>query len=223
MHELELAFTKIPLFQNLPLEEKQKLLSIGRLKFASAGKFLTRAGQPVTEVSFILEGGVRLSQASSEGKEVTIALLGPGAHIGVVSSICDIPRNTDVIATSKCSLLFFEASQFLSCLATLPSLAFSMVKSLSQRLNQTSQHLAEHALYELNHRLVLRLLEIAEIVEWDGEEKILVRERPSHQELAHLLGVSREAISRSLKYLEDQKHISVLDDQIIVISTPLEG
>ena len=215
------AFARIELLHALPAGERADLERIGGISNAPNGKYLVRAGSAPAQVSILVEGGARVCQANAQGKEETIALLGPGAHIGVVSLLTGSKRATDVIATCRCTLLSFEAKAFSTHLKKHSTLSHRLLESLAARLNETSRHMAENALYSLDQRLALRLLELSEVVELGGEERLLVRQRPSHQELANMLGASREAVTRALRSLEGQGHISVADDQVFVISTPL--
>ena len=218
--EIQQAFNKIELLKSLPMQEIANLSKFATIKSVSNGRFLSRSGDAVNEISFILEGAAKVCRASEDGKEVTIALLAAGTHIGIVSLLSGAKRTTDVIATCKSSFLVFEAVQFEQHLRIFPGLTYSLLHSLSGRLEQTTQHLTENSLYDLNRRLALRLLEMAELVELDESERLLVRQRPSHQELANMLGVSREAITRALRYLESKDHIEIADNQVFINSTP---
>ncbi len=223
MSQIEDAFNRIRLFKQLPSVERAELIRIARIEQVPSGKFLARKGDPVSEISFLISGALKLCEASPEGKEITIALLGPGAHVGVVSLLGDGKRTTDIIATCRSSLLCFDARVFEKELRRGAQLSYGLLVSVAQRLRETSRHLAESALYTLSSRLALRLLELAEVVELDGEERLLVRQRPSHQELANLLGASREAVTRALGQLEAGGHIRLEDNQVWVYSSAGEG
>jgi CRP/FNR family transcriptional regulator, cyclic AMP receptor protein len=223
MISTEQALTRIPLLNSLSPEEHSILTSGATVQEARDGQMLAKTDEKVTRISFIVEGGAKVCRATSEGKEVTIALLGAGAHIGVVSYFSKAKRTTDVIATCRSILLHFDVKALDKHLRLFPALTYRLLISLSQRLNQTAAHLAEDGLFDLNQRLALRLFEMAELVEWENGQKLLVRQRPSHQELANLLGVTREAVTRALKFLDTTGHIEIIDNQVLVNSTPVEG
>lgn len=220
MTDVQEAFDRILVLKELPREEKEALVRAARVDRVPGGRFLSRAGSPVKEISFIIDGYVKICKSDSNGKEATVALLGPGAHIGLVSLLSGNGRSTDVITTCRTSLLSFDAGQFRTFLRHLPNLSHSLLVSVALRLNQTSNHLIELALFDLARRLALRLFEMAEVVELGEGAHLLVRQRPSHQELANMLGASREAVTRALKQLEIEGHIVVDDDQVFVVSTP---
>ena len=220
MIELEQAFNRMAVLRDLLGEERAILLHTARVEQLPGGKFISRKGSPVTEISFVIDGQIKICRSDSNGKEATIALLGPGAHIGLVSLLSGNERSTDVITTCRTSLLSFDADRFQKFLQHMPSLSYKMLTSVSNRLEQTSNHLVELSLYDLSRRLALRLFEMAEVVEFSEEARLLVRQRPSHQELANMLGASREAVTRSLKQLEIDGNIIVEDDQVFVLSTP---
>jgi CRP/FNR family cyclic AMP-dependent transcriptional regulator len=209
-----------PFFSALTPADREAVIAIATTRKVRSGFFLGRAGTPVTEIFILVDGAAKVCRAVDSGKEVTIALLGPGAHIGVTSLLTNAQRVDDVVATCACHVLAIDASAFRALLQRSSTLSYHMLLSLAERLKQTSQHLADNALYALTQRLALRLFELAQVTDFGGEERLLIRQRPSHQELANMLGVSREAITRALHELEKGKHIRIDEDQIFVISTP---
>ena len=220
MDEIRRGISQIPILKGLPAKEQELLAGICKLEKASRGKFLAHAGGVTKDILFLIDGAVKLSQSTPEGKEMIIALLGPGEHVGMVSLLTGVQRPNDVIVTCRSNFLRINAVDFKKILHSLPALSYELLLSLAKRLEQTSRHLAEISLYNLDLRLALRLLELAVIVDIEDRECLLVRQRPSHQDLADLLGVSREAITRSLKKLETDGHIEIADDQIRILSTP---
>lgn len=207
-------------FDSLTQADREALMANAIRRKVRRGTFLSRARTTVTEILILLEGNAKICRATASGKETTIALLGPGAHIGIMTLLTKTARADDVIATCSCQVLAIDAKRFCKLLQVSPSLSFQVMLSLAERLKQTSLHLAENALYGLPQRLALRLFELAELVEFDGKQCLLVRQRPSHQELANMLGVTREAITRALQQLEREEHIIVDDSQIFITSTP---
>jgi len=220
MSEVVKAFEQIRVLRELPDREKAALMQYGRIEKVPGGKFISRAGSPVKDVSFLIDGHVKICKSDSNGKEATLALLGPGAHIGLVSLLSGKGRSTDVITTCRANLLSFDARNFQSLLRQLPNLSYLLLMSVAMRLEQTSSHFVELALFDLSRRLALRLFELAEVVDLGEGSRLLVRQRPSHQELANMLGASREAVTRSLKQLEMDGHIHVDDNQVFIVSTP---
>lgn len=220
LDDVDTALRRVNFLCALGDEQRERFRSHSSIVKVPAGRLLAKVGSLAEEIYFILQGGAKISNTSREGKEALVAVLPPGAHIGLVSLLSSLPRTTDVLTTCRCTLLRIDGRFFHAELQRSPQLCHSFLCSLAFRLEQTSRHFMEVAILSLNHRLFARLFELAVPTEFDGVEKLLVRERPSHQDLANMLGSSREAITRSLRQLEEAGNIVVEDNQVFVISTP---
>lgn len=219
-NEIDIALGSLELLSALRDEDRLRFAAKAQLVEVAPNRILVKVGTVASEVYFVLKGSMKVSTVGRDGKEAIIALLQPGAHIGLVSLLSQISRTTDCVATTRTQLLKIDGDFFLAEIKRLPALSFELMRSLAVRLEQTSRHFTELAILSLPHRLFARLYELADSVPFDDGEQLIVRERPVHQELASMLGVTREAITRTLKLLEDEGNIVVSEDQIFIVSVP---
>lgn len=217
--KLQQIFIRIPLFADLPQQVIEELISLSKTVLFPKGKFIARQGSQVDFLYFIISGNIKIVQANEKGKELNLALLGAGDHIGLSSMFSGNSRNTDVISVSKSELIQIPSDAFQELLKHNAALSFKLLESVSKRLFETSRHLAESHLCSLEQRLTIRLLEMAEPTEFEEDNLLIINELPSHQELAAMLGVSRESITRTLINLESRGYIETENGQLFLTAS----
>jgi CRP-like cAMP-binding protein len=213
------ALRSIPLLSRLSEEELASLK--GKLKPVEARKnsIVMRSGSPGAEMLLIVSGGLRVFESNDKGREITIARLSAGDFVGEISLLTGSPRSASVIATSRTSLLQLSREDFIKHVGQHTGLVLSLCQSLAERVRLASGKLADLALLDVPQRLVRTLERMSQPCTPAGHRK--VEQRPTHQELADLIGTSREVVSRSLKSLEE--HGVLKNDGKVVILLPQKG
>jgi CRP/FNR family cyclic AMP-dependent transcriptional regulator len=159
----------------------------------------------------ILDGTIRIYAQGEEDKEVTLNELGVGQYFGELALITDKPRCASAISTSDARLLAVSKPQFTEFLATTPDAAPRMIHYLAEKVQELTQDVERLALQDVYGRLVSILKERAE--EADGR---LATGPITQQELANLVGASREMISRIFKELKAGDYISFEGKRIVL-------
>lgn len=149
----------------------------------------------------ILSGRVKIAALSDDGREVTLAIRGPGDLLGEQGVIDGEPRSATVIALDDVEALVVAGSEFTGFLADEPEAALYVMRTLARRLRDADQKRVEFAAKDSVARVAARLLELADrFGEHEGE---LVRiDLPlTQEELAGWAGASREAVTKALQGL----------------------
>jgi CRP/FNR family cyclic AMP-dependent transcriptional regulator len=102
-----------------------------------------------------------------------------------------------------------------------PGLSFALMKELALRLRAASAKIGDLALYDVYRRVARTLKSMAKPEIENDEEALVIDERPTHQELANMVGTSREMVTRALKGLEEDGCITVESKRIKVIKMPI--
>lgn len=214
----ELAELKV--FGGLSDQARNEILADAQLKEVKSGGFLVRKGQEGSEVFFLLHGRAKVCVADARGKEVIVGLLGRGAVVGEIAILADVPRTADVVALSRCRALRLSRAAFLKHVGCHPELGLALLRSAARMLGRATERISDLTLNDVNVRIVHVLVEMARLLEIEGEEHLVVRERPTHQTIGSMIGASRETVTRALSELEAQGHIKVEDERVVIYSVP---
>ena len=204
---------RIPLFAAIPEVDQQRLVGLLRKETLKRGEILFRRGDEGNALYLILQGRIKIS-LTRQTDAVTLAILGQGEFFGEMALLDGLPRSANTTAMDDSTLYALKRSDFLSFLVHNEKIVRAVLASLSLRLRRTDDQLAEMCFLNLSVRLVSKLAELAEQQGADQDETGTYHLRISQQELAGILGVSRESINKELKLLRDKGWVSTSRNQI---------
>jgi len=158
-------------------------------------------GDPTRLVYFIKRGTVRIARLTEDGKEVTVAVLGPGDMFGVESLFVSGERTTVAVAVDDVLLCTAKADDLFGMLRSDPQLAINVAKILSDRLSDAASAMQDLAYARVSDRLIglFRRLATEHGTPVDGGVRIDLR--LTHAEIASLIGSTRETVSLELANL----------------------
>jgi CRP/FNR family cyclic AMP-dependent transcriptional regulator len=197
----------IPLLAKLSDQELSTLKEKLTLREVRKNALIVKEGSTSQDLMIILAGAVRVYKVGERGKEVTLANLNAGDFFGEIALLTQSPRTAHVMALEKTTLLALSREDFITHLARHSGLTLALAQSLADRLRLASGKVSDMALLDVPHRL-LTTLEKMSSANPSGAGRIVIQ-RPTHQELADMVGSSREVISRCLKSLEIQGQLRV--------------
>ena len=173
------------------------------------GQVLFSKGDESDSVYVLLEGRIKLSAVSEEGKEAQLTTLLPGDVFGELAAIDGEPRSADATAMEACVLYRLRQPVFMSLVETHSGFATNLLKDIVQKLRLTDEIIEDFVFLNLEARLAKLLLEISRR---SGETVLAV----SQFELAERLCVTREVVNRRLQGLRDVGAIDVKPRKIII-------
>lgn len=196
------AAREFPILQMLDETALQELSSLALCHDYPKNNILFYQGDPAGQVFLVLSGRVKINLMSEEGREVIIAVPGPGDFLGLISALDGSPHPSNAITVEQSRLAKFDSAAFTAWLERQQGMQQVLLRELGQRVRQCYAKIGEHALLGAKERLLFALLAIADS---EGEPEpggeTIVFTRPTHQELANRIGSSREVVSRLLKEL----------------------
>jgi CRP/FNR family transcriptional regulator, cyclic AMP receptor protein len=209
---------RVPLFSMLTEEQAASVADAVVKRRFKRGDSIVEQGMKTNALFIILTGRARVVTSDSRGREVILATLQPGDYIGEMSLIDNEPHSATVRAEIQTDVLVLGRQEFARCLPENTSMAYAVMKGLVQRLRQADRKIESLALMDVYGRVARVLLESAALT-LDGQ--MLIREKISRQDIAKMVGASREMVSRVMKDLEERGFIEIQDNGAMVIKERL--
>ena len=181
---------------------------------------IVEQGKKTNALFILLNGRARVMSTDSRGREVILATLKPGDHIGEMSLIDNEPHSATVRTEVQTDVLMLGRTEFARCLPENSSMAYAIMRGLVQRLRHADRKIESLALLDVYGRVARALLEFS--VE-SGEGARLIREKISRHGIAKMVGASREMVSRVMKDLEERGYIQTQDNGSVVIRDRLNS
>jgi CRP/FNR family transcriptional regulator, cyclic AMP receptor protein len=204
---------RVPLFQSLN-EAQLDVLATGSLRRNfPRGRTIVAEGEPSQSLYILLSGRAKVQRSDSEGKEVILAVIGPGEFFGEMSLIDDAPRSASVITLESSDFMAINKDGFKAMLMQNTDIGMQVMRGLVRRLREADKKIETLALLDVYGRVARVLLDFSEIV--NGER--IVKARLPRQEIAKMIGASREMVSRVMKGLEIDGYIVPMAEGKLVL------
>jgi len=187
-----------PLFAALDDEAADALKASMTRRDVGRGEVLFTEGDPGDRLYVIVEGKVKLGRASGDGRENLLAVLGPGEMFGELSAFDPGPRNATATGISDAVLLGLGTDDLHNWLAGRPDVARQMLMALARRLRRTNENLADLVFSDVPGRVAKALLDLSERFGNPTDEGLRVAHDLTQEELAQLVGASRETVNKAL-------------------------
>jgi len=205
--------SQVNLFRDLPEDVLKQIAETSRMRSFEKGFYISTPHDDDTgeRLYFLKEGEVEIYESTPEGKKIIIDILKPGDIFGYdnIAAESQDAHKQFIKANKDVTLCIMPKSNFLALLEQKPELALKMIKELSVRLSITESRLRDTALSDPETRILHELERLYEQYgEQEDDHRKLTR-KFTHEELANLVGTTRETVTRTLARLVDKKRISV--------------
>ena len=214
MKDIE-AFKDISLFKGLSDNDLNILASHSIVKMYKKNTVIVNNGDETNSLYVILEGTLNAYLDDDHGKEIILSKMERGESFGELSLLSKTTRSASVISTTPCKLAVISSTVFMECLTGNSSIALNIIQSLIQRVQDLTKNVSNLALLDVYGRVINVLNKNA--VKKEGK---LVTERLTQQDIANMIGSSREMVSRILKDLKLGGYIN-MDSKTIIIERKL--
>jgi CRP/FNR family transcriptional regulator, cyclic AMP receptor protein len=196
--------------------ELENLARYAQVRICASETVLVSQETPADAVYFVAYGRVRLTLLGESDRELTVAELGQGDCFGEAAILEGAHYATTAIATDEVMVLVIERAAFLGCLRAHPSIGLRLALELTRRLDTVSQQLAELVMQDVESRVALALRRMAKR---DGQPirgGVVIPRRVTHQQIANLVGTTRETVSRSVSALTRRGLVSSRDGLFVL-------
>ena len=205
----------VPLFASFPEDQLRMLTTMVTRRSASRSTTIMAGGDATDSLYIVLSGRLKVMMSDSDGKEVILSILGPGEFFGEMGLIDDEPRSASVVTIEPCELLFISKRDFKKCLLENSDMSMAVMRGLVRRLREADRKIGSLALLDVYGRVARLLLDMAENV---NGEKVVTKRLPK-QDIAKMIGASREMVSRVMKDLQTGGYIEMRGSSIVLRDT----
>lgn len=185
------------------------------------GAVLFREGENNTSVTVVLEGTIKLTKLSPDGREIILGLQGAGDVLGELAAVDGSPRSATGVFLTPGRTLHLTGPAFNQLLDTEPSIGAATLRTVAHRLRDASDRQLEFGTTDAMSRVCARLVQLMDGLTPEADGTIRLRSPLSQQELADWAGVSRDAVVRALKVARDLEWLET-GRQVFVIHQPDE-
>ncbi len=216
------ALAETPIFTEFNTRELAELASSARSRIFREGDVVFHREDPGNGLYVIRVGTIKISIEASDGQETLIALLGAGECFGELAVLDGRPRSATATALDRTEALYLPRDGFLRFLDEHPIAMRKIVLILAQRLRDTDEHLADLVFHDVYGRLAKKLLDLGDThgrVLPDG--KIEISLSLTQQDLANLVGASRESVNKVIKLYRDKGYVAVASQRITLLEPDL--
>ncbi len=203
---------QVYLFSELAPADTNALTEHTHTRSYPANSILINEGDNTDSLYVILEGEVKAYACDETGKEVILNILRAGDYFGELSLVDDEPRSASVMTLTATKVMIISKANFKQCLSDNSELAFNLIRALTKQVRGLTESVKSLALMDVYGRVAHTLLDLATVV--DG--KMVVKPKLTHQDIAHIVGSSREMVSRIFKELTKGNYITVNKTCIVI-------
>ena len=206
--------SRVPLFSMLTASQTESLAGAVDKRRFKRGEFIVEQGKKGESLFIILAGRARVVVTDRRDREVILATLHPGDYVGEMSLIDHEPASATVEAEIQTDALVLGGDDFNRCLQENIATVSAVMKGLVHRLRSADRKIESLALMNVYGRVANVLLDSAPP---DEDNVRIIRDKISRQDIAKMVGASREMVSRVMKDFEEQGFIEVREDGSLVI------
>jgi len=212
----------VPLFGDLSGSQLVALVNAGIVKHYAKGSFIVRQSDTGNTLYIVVSGQAKVVLLNPDGKEIVLSLLKEGDFFGELSLLDDEPRSASVVVLKDSTLFLLTRVQFYKLITTHAGILKKVLKEIVNRLRIADEKIAGLAFLDVYGRTIQVLRQLANERGRKTENGIEITNAPTHQELASMVGASREAITRITKVLKKNKNLVSYRDGKAVLRQELE-
>lgn len=217
------AFLHAPLFSALDPEGAAALRASLVARDVVKGDVIFSEGQPGDQMYVIVEGKVKLGQTSADGRESLLGVLGPGEMFGELSLFDPGLRTSTATALTDSIVLALGNDQLRPWLSGRPEVAAALLQALARRIRRTNEAMADLVFSDVPGRVAKALMELGEKFGDVTTEGLLVTHDMTQEELAQLVGASRETVNKALADFAQRGWIRLESRQVLILDVERLG
>lgn len=206
---------RLELLQGMSQEAVRRFNARMRSTKRRRGEWVFVHGDPADSIYLLQKGRIKITALSEDGHEVVHEILGPGQIFGDTSTILGIPRTTSAQALEASLLCEIRQKDFESLLVEYPELSLQLLKSVGLRLKKAEAQLLNVICNDVATRVREALINLIAFESGIQPEQP-VRIKITQQDLANLIGASRQKTWQALKELESSSVLRLMYRSILV-------
>jgi len=195
---MDAVLATAPLFAGVDPSTADLLASVMTTRKVDRGHVVFTEGDTGDRLFIVLDGKVKISRSAVDGRENLLAVLGPSEMFGELSLFDPGPRTATATAVTDSVLASLDHDDLRPLLLAQPAVAVQLLAALAQRLRRTNEAMADLVFSDVPGRVAKALLDLAERFGDTEQDGVRVRHDLTQEELAQLVGASRETVNKAL-------------------------
>jgi CRP/FNR family cyclic AMP-dependent transcriptional regulator len=216
---VEGLLARVPLFAALDAESAASLEATMTRRTLARGHAVFREGDAGDRLFVILDGKVKISRAAADGRENLLAVLGTAEMFGELSLFDPGPRTASATTVTASTLASLDHDDLRPLLIERPGVAVQLLKALAQRLRRTNEAMADLVFTDVPGRVAKALLDLSAKFGVPEDGNTRVRHDLTQEELAQLVGASRETVNKALSEFAHRGWLQV-DGRSVLLLEP---
>jgi CRP-like cAMP-binding protein len=219
----EMTVMSAPLFAALDVEGAAALRASLVERSVVKGEVLFSEGDPGDRMYVIVDGKIKLGQTSGDGRESLLAVLGPGEMFGELSLFDPGVRTSTATGLTDAIVLGLGNDQLRPWLAGRPEVAAALLQALARRLRRTNEAMADLVFSDVPGRVAKALMDLGEKFGTILPDGLMVTHDMTQEELAQLVGASRETVNKALADFAQRGWIRLESRQVLILDVERLG
>ena len=216
MKKIELL-QSVALFWDLSEEELGYISEKMIARHYESGKFIFLEDSEGEQCFFVVQGSVKVTRLSKDGREVILAMLNEGEFFGEMALLDGESRSANVIALEETEVLTLNREDFLVVLHDYPQIAIQLLKEMADRLRKSDRQIASLSLSDAEKRIALCIIRFADEQGIIKRGQVSIPKMPIQQDIANMAGTSRETVSRAINLLEKEHFIKRKGRELLIL------
>ncbi|SHN42613.1 cAMP-binding domain of CRP or a regulatory subunit of cAMP-dependent protein kinases [Duganella sacchari] len=213
---VQVHLRRIPLLAGLSDEEVQRLKPELRFRQYNKRDIVLQKGAAGDGLLFLLSGQLQVIDVTEDGRAIGLRMLAPGDFFGEIAVINGSQRTASVVAMSSVLVAFLPAPAALHLFSHSPSVANLMLRHLAAKIQRDSEFRSLLSINNTSRRIYTYLVQMKTAPEQPGDPEV-VKNLPTHQDIANMINTSRETVTRALAALVQQGIIQKVNQELRIV------
>ena len=183
------------------------------------GDVLFNEGEAGDSLYIVLSGKIKLGRRAADGRQNLVSIMGPSDMVGELSLFDPGPRTATATAVTESTLASLDHDDLRPLLLDQPAVAMQLLRALAQRLRRTNEAMADLVFSDVPGRVAKALLDLAETFGDSESDGVRVRHDLTQEELAQLVGASRETVNKALSEFANRGWLRIEGRSVLLLDS----
>jgi CRP/FNR family transcriptional regulator, cyclic AMP receptor protein len=208
----------VPIFSELNDATIEQISKIGIRKTFKKDSVVLFEHETGSALFVIVEGKVKISRVSDDGREVILTILNDSDFFGEMAILDGLSRSANVTAMEDSELYIIQRNDFIGLLQTHPEISIALLKELTQRMRGADLKIKSLSLKDAEGKVATVILQLADDIGKIKNGTVEIEKLPLQHDLANMAGTSRETISRTLHSLVKKELIDLKGSKLRILN-----
>ncbi|MBX7150227.1 Crp/Fnr family transcriptional regulator [bacterium] len=208
---------KVPIFSELARKDLERIAQVAHSRKYYRDNVILIEEETGQTLFIVMNGQVKISRVSEDGREVILAVMGEGDFFGELSLLDGQSRSANVTVLKDSEMLLIHRDDFLRLLNEFPQIAINLLRELAGRLRKSDAQIKSLSLKNATGKVTATILRLAEDIGVFSDKQLEISNLPTQQDLANMAGTSRETISRVIQKLINRKEVCKEGNKLIIL------